>query len=139
MKNNMMIDVGTINRSFMSFMMESLKGSDIKYAESVIILCIGNEEGCSQEHISVNQCIDRAAIARGVKTLQGLGYVEVKDSVRDRRAHELYLTDKGRDMYKRIQTLCDIRLSDALVGIKDRERENFLKTLDKIVNNSRKL
>jgi DNA-binding MarR family transcriptional regulator len=106
--------------------------TDVSFSESVVISNIGLAEGISQEEISLSLYIDRAAIARNVKSLEKKGYVKTMRASSDKRTKELYLTDKGHKMYDFIEEKNKERLNHLFKDITNDELEAFKTILNKI-------
>ena len=70
MIKNLMQGIVVLYRTYLSYANEFLKDTDVSFSESVVISNIGLAEGISQEEISVKLYIDKAAIARNVKSLE---------------------------------------------------------------------
>lgn len=54
------------------------------------------QEGVTQDTISKHVAIDKTTIARAIMKLESLGYIERHVDRLDRRANQVYLTEKGR-------------------------------------------
>lgn len=91
---------GILNRTFQSYISEALSTKDISYSDSFFLVNIGNNEGTNQEVIANTLSIDKAAVARSVKTMEKKGYLLVKRSKVDKRAKELCLSDSGKELYQ---------------------------------------
>ena len=91
---------GVLNRTFLSYISKSLSSKDLSYSDSIFLVNIGDKEGASQEEIANSLAIDKAAIARSVKNMEGKGYIRTVRSTVDKRAKELYLSDSGKELYQ---------------------------------------
>ena len=132
MIKNLMQGIGVLYRTYLSYANEFLKDTDVSFSESVVISNIGLAEGISQEEISVNLYIDRAAIARNVKSLEKKGYVKTTRVSSDKRTKELYLTDEGHRMYDFIEKKNRERLKYLFEDITEEEAELFKAVMNKI-------
>ena len=132
MIKNLMQGIGVLYRTYLSYANEFLKDTDVSFSESVVISNIGLAEGISQEEISVNLYIDRAAIARNVKSLEKKGYVKTTRASSDKRTKELYLTDEGHRMYDFIEKKNRERLKYLFEDITEEEAELFKAVMNKI-------
>lgn len=88
--------IGILNRTFQSYLSKALADKDVSYSDSIFLINIGNKSGISQEELSDLLAIDKAAIARSVKSLEEKGYLVTERSGQDKRAKELYLTEAGK-------------------------------------------
>ncbi|MCR5254733.1 MAG: MarR family transcriptional regulator [Acetatifactor sp.] len=132
MIKNLMQGIGVLYRTYLSYANEFLKDTDVSFSESVVISNIGLAEGISQEEVSVNLYIDRAAIARNVKSLEKKGYVKTTRASSDKRTKELYLTDEGHRMYDFIEKKNRERLKYLFEDITEEEAELFKAVMNKI-------
>lgn len=123
---------GILNRTFLSYITKSLEGHALSYSESVFMVNIGMKEGITQEEISSNLAIDKAAVARSVKSMQKMGYVNTVQSNLDRRAKELYLTDAGKEMYQLILQMNSRWMDYILQEFSQQEVKDFGRTIDRL-------
>lgn len=91
---------GVLNRTFSSYMTKPLADLEISYSDSIFLVNIGEKEGITQEEISLILAIDKAAIARSIKSMAEKGYIKKIQSEEDKRANKLYLTERGRQLYE---------------------------------------
>lgn len=132
MTKNLLQSVGVLYRTYLSYANEFLMDTDVSFSESVVISNIGLAEGISQEEISLSLYIDKAAIARNVKSLEKKGYVKTMRASSDKRTKELYLTDKGHKMYDFIEEKNKERLDHLFKDITNDELAAFKTILNKI-------
>jgi len=125
---------GILYRTFVSYTREALADTDISFSDSVFLAQIGQSEGISQEQIARSHMIDRAAIARSVKEMEKKGYVITRRSATDRRAKELNLTKKGKEMYQYITAKNQERLSHLFADIPEEDKNSFVSTLKRLAD-----
>ncbi|WP_059053135.1 MarR family winged helix-turn-helix transcriptional regulator [Paenibacillus senegalimassiliensis] len=123
---------GILNRTFVSYVSEALSSSDISFSDSIFLINIGNDEGTSQEQLAHLLAIDKAAIARSVKTMENKGYVKTERSKVDKRTKALYLSESGRELYQYLQGLNREWILDVLQDIDEEEAQRFIDTIDRI-------
>ena len=116
---------GILYRTFLSYMSKSIKNLEIAYSDSVFLVNIGDEYGISQEEMSANLSIDKAAIARSVKRMVQKGYVAYKSSQADKRIKRLYLTEQGEKIYEEILKLNAKWLDSVMEDISVDKRDDF--------------
>jgi DNA-binding MarR family transcriptional regulator len=74
----------------------SLKEFNITSSEYSFLLYLFRADGATQDEMSSYLYIDKAAIARSMKSLESKGYVlKIKDTT-DKRYNRIYLTDKAK-------------------------------------------
>lgn len=74
-----------------------------------VISVLGSYGGLTNGHVADALKTDAATVTRAVKVLRGLGFVDTRNSKRDRRKQLIYLTQAGADFHdmitpKRIET-----------------------------------
>lgn len=109
-------------------------GVAISEREWRVISVLGSYGGLTNGHVAEALKTDAATVTRAVKVLKGLGFVDSKDSKRDRRKQLLYLTQEGADFHDlitphRIETG---ELIDSCFSYEEREQlQHLLNKLDR--------
>lgn len=133
MQNQTIIkNFGVLYRTFVSYISKSVAEMDLSLSDSVFLINIGEREGISQEEISTELAIDKAAIARSVKSMEQKGYLLTKKSSYDRRTKELYLTQSGKVLYAQIHAQNEAWLKLVLGDLSPDEVSRFAETIDAI-------
>lgn len=127
---NLIRSFGILNRTFHNFISKSILDKDISFSDSFFLINIGEKEGITQEEISNSLAIDKAAIARSVKSMEGKGYLRIVKSESDKRSKKLYLTDSGKSMYNFIQGLNKQWVDYIMENLDIDDVENFIQTID---------
>ncbi len=128
-----------LNRTFLSFFSTALAEWKLSYSEGVMLANVGHRPGTSQETLSVELVIDKAAVARAVKSLKRRGLLRVERSDEDRRAHCLYLTRQGEAVLRKIDALNDRWLRTITAGLSPQEHRVFFRVLARLVTRARTL
>ena len=84
-------------------------GVPIGEREWRVISVLGSYGGLTNSHVAEALKTDAATVTRGVKVLKELGFVDTRNSKKDRRKVLIYLTQAGADFHdvitpKRIET-----------------------------------
>ena len=133
MKNKKVItNFGIINRRFISHTTKILDNQVISYSDSIFLVNIGEKEGITQDEISKNLSIDKAAITRSIKSMEKEGLVTQKSSELDKRYKELYLTSKGKELCNYIVSENAKYVDYVLHGISNEEIKIFEKIIKTI-------
>lgn len=74
----------------------------VSLVQSHIIYLIKKNQGISLNALAEILGIDKSTMSRHIQSIIKDGYVTGRSSEEDKRVLELYLTDKGEDMYERI-------------------------------------
>lgn len=110
-----------------------LESSKLGLATSNIFILkhVYMNEGKSQNQITSMIKVDKALVARGVKSLEDSGFVLKKKNEKDKRIFELYLTDKGKEIIPEITKIFNnwsiILMKDFLEDEKDLLKDLLLK------------
>ncbi|TQV71527.1 MarR family transcriptional regulator [Aliikangiella marina] len=109
-------------------------GVPIGEREWRVISVLGSYGGLTNGHVADALKTDAATVTRAVKVLKKLGFVDTKNSKRDRRKQLIYLTQEGADFHdlitpKRIETG---ELIDACFSYEEKEQlQHLLNKLDR--------
>lgn len=115
MQNSKLISkVREFNRLYMPTMKllgNHYLGSEYSVTEARVFFEIYENEGCNAAHIAETMNIDKSYLSKIISSHEKSGYIIKKPSSTDKRALNLYLTDKGRE-----RALEFIRNSDNEIG-----------------------
>jgi DNA-binding MarR family transcriptional regulator len=78
---------------------------------------------------------DKSYVSHSLKSLEADGYVTCDSNARKRYNASLSLTEKGRELSKRMVEKIDRVLQSAGIGVDEADREIFYSSLLKISNN----
>ncbi|MXQ53291.1 MarR family winged helix-turn-helix transcriptional regulator [Shimazuella alba] len=81
-----------------------LKDYNINSSEYILLVNLYEKDGISQERLSANLFINKAAAACAIGRLEKLGYVKRSRDPNDSRAYLVTLTAKGFEMRNFIKT-----------------------------------
>lgn len=123
---------GILNRTFVSFISKALVGKELSYSDSIFLVNIGDKEGTTQEEIADLLAIDKAAIARSVKNMDGKGYLITERSSVDKRAKELYLSDSGHELYQYMRELHQQWMDQVMGNLDVADKKAFARTIQHI-------
>lgn len=115
MQNSKLISkVREFNRLYMPTMKllgNHYLGSEYSVTEARVFFEIHENEGCTAAHIAEAMNIDKSYLSKIISSHEKSGYIIKKPSSTDKRAYNLYLTDKGKK-----RALGFIRSSDNEIG-----------------------
>ena len=101
-QNDLLMDISILYRSTQKYYDRKLANLSLTYAQLPILIAIYEEEGISLQKIASEGGYDKGTITKNVQKLVSLGYVVVKSSLKDKRAKELYTTDKTKTVMNQI-------------------------------------
>lgn len=87
-----------IHRFSILYHIKELKKFKISGHQMGYIMCVCKQPGISQEDLSSYLRLNKGAVAKGIRPLIEEGYIQRIQSKRDRRAYELYPTEKAREL-----------------------------------------
>ena len=80
------------------YMDRELKRFDVRSGQIPILRLLEIKDGINQESIRKYLHIDKGSIAKTIKPLINGGYVTRKTNPKDKRAYQIFLTRKGREI-----------------------------------------
>lgn len=108
-----------INRAFEKF--------NIAHGQYFFMLFVYFNEGVSQKDVSRELGVDKTTTAKALKHLEEIGYIERVQSVTDKRYYELYITEKGNDVFP---LMWDEITKIAKIASKGLTEDEYKKTLE---------
>jgi DNA-binding MarR family transcriptional regulator len=106
-----------------------VKGHGFTRAQWSVIVYLSRNEGTSQAALADIMDVEPISLVPLLDKLQSGGYVERQPNPTDRRANQLFLTEKARPL---LETLADISVelrAEALEGLSDKQHEALLEML----------
>ena len=85
-------------RKSQTYLAGALSKYDLTAAEQPFFMAIQNHKGATQEELTEIVCVDKAATARAVKSLESKGFLTRVQDEQDRRQNRVYPTEKARQM-----------------------------------------
>ncbi|MFC4600844.1 MarR family winged helix-turn-helix transcriptional regulator [Cohnella hongkongensis] len=124
--------VSVLHRQFQIYLNRELRDCDIQSSEYIFLVNLYDKDGISQERLSSNLFIDKAATARALQRLEKLGYVKRARDPADSRAYVVTLTERGREIRDFIKS--KLRYwTDLLTGeFTDEEHSDLLNKLKRM-------
>ena len=124
-----------IHRHGRAFVSNRLKEYNIGSGQFPYFRMLIHRNGQSQEELSRYFHVDKATAGRAIKKLVDEGYVERRRNPNDRRAYQVFLTEKGEQtgtvVMKILRELTEVLMSD----FTNEESELFLDILDRMGKN----
>lgn len=116
---------------------EALAGEDLVQLEYGSLVCLDIEPGLDQRRLAEAMGIDPSNASLIVDRLHSKGLIERRINGADRRARELYLTAKGRKLWRRITPKTRAANARVLAPLAPAERELFLDLLIRVIEANR--
>jgi len=116
---------------------EALAGEAIVQLEYGTLVFVGVEPGIDQRRLAEAMGIDRNNASLIIDRLHSMGIIERRINGADRRARELYLTAKGKDLWRRVRPKTVAANKRVLAPLAPAERELFLDLLIRVIEGNR--
>lgn len=108
------------HRHAMSFYARRLEAAGIAGAHFQYLLVIRDHPGLTQDQLAEKTMADKSTIAKAVRLLMEEGIVRRRVNADDRRAYNLYVTEKAKSLYQRISQVieeCNLNLTRDLTEV----------------------
>ncbi|VVE71804.1 MarR family transcriptional regulator [Pandoraea captiosa] len=113
----------------LGFMRNTLAGSDLAPSAVHAIIEIGASPGISAKDLGHILRLDKSNTSRQVARLEASGFVRRTTANDDARASELYLTDEGQKLRRKIDRYATDQVSSALRRIVPADQEALVRSL----------
>ncbi len=117
--------ISVLYRQFQIYINNELKTFDLNSSQYVFLLSLYKQDGVSQEELANRLFIDKGAAARAIKQLEENGYLTRKINESDKRAYEVYLTEKALNIKTEIKVILD-EWNEIISGDQDEEEMKIL-------------
>lgn len=124
-----------IHRFSIMYHVRELKKFKISGHQMGYIMCVCKKPGISQEGVSAFLRLNKGAVAKGVRPLIQEGYIKRVQNQNDKRAYQLYPTDKAQVLFAEAEKTMENFDQVLTQGMKEDEKEMFKKLLSKACDN----
>jgi DNA-binding MarR family transcriptional regulator len=112
---------------------EALAGEDVVQLEYGTLLCLELEPGVDQRRLAEAMGIDPTHASLIVDRLHMRGLIERRINDADRRVRELYLTPKGRALWRRLRPKTSAANDRVLAPLAPAQRQLFIDLLIRLI------
>lgn len=113
----------------------SLKDTGLTLGQPKVLDFLREKDGAAQKEIAAACHIEPASLTTILNGMEEKGMIQRKNMNGNRRSWHIFLTDRGKEMVEAIDKGFEELEVQAFSGISGEERENFLKTFEKIYQN----
>ncbi|WP_069998988.1 MarR family winged helix-turn-helix transcriptional regulator [Cellulosilyticum sp. I15G10I2] len=128
--------ISILYRRAQSYISSQMKAYNIGSGQYIFLFILYERDGISQEELSQKLMIDKGTTARAIDKLEKAGYVMRRKNPEDRRAYNIFITDKAREiqpvLHKMLASWTDILVSD----LSEEERAMLYRIMEKMVNST---
>lgn len=122
-------------RKSQSYIGSALSKYNITAAEQPFFMAIQHHKGITQEELTALVCVDKAATARAVKSLEEKGFLVRVQDEQDRRQNRIYSTDTAAQLAEDVRSEL-LRFNELLTqGITPEEIDILFTGLQKMEKN----
>ncbi|TRZ38144.1 MarR family transcriptional regulator [Niallia circulans] len=127
--------ISVIHRQNQKYLLKAFKNYNIgNGGQYAFLKSIIQSPGINQDELTSKLKFDKATTARSVSQLEKAGYIRKETSETDRRANELFPTEKAIDVYPHIQFVLAELNKELTKNLTDDERTQLISLLKKIDN-----
>ncbi len=134
-----MKNINMIAQSGALFREEKLQDEGICGWHTKYILAVCGAEGVSQEVLAKQLFVNKSNVARQIAALEEKGYVKRVQSPKDRRAFNVYSTEKGKQLYLKIKEINAEWRNLITENFTEEEREQLWRLTDKLYANAKEI
>lgn len=118
------------------FYTEKLKKLGISSGQFMYIVCICENVGQTQDELSQRLIIDKSTVAKILSQLETNGYITKAINSNDRRAFNIFPTDKAVAIFPKILEIKDEWHRKMTENLSDIECDVFEKLMEKVMENT---
>ncbi|MBS6007336.1 MAG: MarR family transcriptional regulator [Clostridium baratii] len=115
---------------------KKLKEIGLNSSQHFYIIKIFENPGITQDKIMDSIHLNPSNITRALCQLEKLKFIERVPKKEDKRTYNLYLTDKGAEVYPLVIKIIDDWCKEILRGFSEEESICLLRLIEKVANNS---
>ena len=124
--------INIISRAQGVYRADMLRESGLSACHHSYVLAICNHPGLSQEELARHICINKSNVARALMHLEAHGFVERRQSERDRRLFCVYPTARMLAVLPAVQAITEDWNDHLTEGLSEQEITAFYATLEKM-------
>ncbi|WP_238916159.1 MarR family winged helix-turn-helix transcriptional regulator [Clostridium sp. YIM B02555] len=134
--NNLSKFISVAHRRTQIFYKENLEKLELKSGQFIYIVCICETPGQTQDELSNKLIIDKSTVTKFLGQLEAEGYITKKINSFDRRAFNVFPTEKAIKIYPKIIEIQDKWHNFLLEGFSKIESDVFEKLMELVMENS---
>ncbi|MHC1682755.1 MAG: MarR family winged helix-turn-helix transcriptional regulator [Clostridiaceae bacterium] len=123
------------NRNIAKYLTSHLEEYNITLEQWGVLVRLCEENGLTQKELSQRVSKDQPTLTRILDLMVKKEMVKRAANEKDRRAFNIYITDKGRELKEKLFPIIESLFEKILVDISQEDLEIYLKVLSKINEN----
>lgn len=116
-------------------MLEVLKSFDLTTAKMRTLAVLAITPGMTANDLALHTITEQSTMSRTLDAMEEQGLIESRPRKEDLRVREVYLTEKGRQLFAEFWPAMYRRYSDVFNGVSEAEYESFISVLHKMLQN----
>ncbi|WP_411028839.1 MarR family winged helix-turn-helix transcriptional regulator [Spongiimicrobium sp. 3-5] len=108
------------------------EGLDLSKEQMVVLKKLHHKNGMNQNELAFLTLRDKSSLARLLSKMERKGYIRREQSETDKRINHVYLSDCGREVFKRTRPIIKKLMSIMEQNITKEESNQMIATLQKI-------
>jgi MarR family transcriptional regulator for hemolysin len=114
---------------------EAMKPLDLTTAKMRTLAVLSITPGMTANDLALHTITEQSTMSRTLDAMEEQGLVRSRPRKEDLRVREVYLTEKGRQLFAQFWPTMYRRYSDVFTGISEAEYESFISVLHKMLQN----
>lgn len=111
------------------------KSENLSESEYRILVVLGDRDGCSVSEMADSTVIDRTTLSRMLAAMEARGLIERNQAKSDRRITNIFITQEGMKMFRRIMPVAQHVLSQLTQDIAEEDVRHVKDILRKMIKN----
>jgi DNA-binding MarR family transcriptional regulator len=108
---------------------------DLTKEQMIVLKKLHDNDGLSQNELAFLTLRNKSSLTRLLSKMENKKYISRKQDSEDKRVNHVYLTEFGKDIYKRTKPVIRKMISTMEQNISDSEKQQIIKILKKIQSN----
>jgi DNA-binding MarR family transcriptional regulator len=119
------------------FVLESLKleNLDLTKEQMIVLKRLHDKDGLNQNELAFLTLRNKSSLTRLLSKMESKNYILRKQSKKDKRINNVYLTESGRDIFIKTRPVIQKIIRVMEKGISENEKKQMINTLKKIQSN----
>lgn len=127
--------LASVNRKLRSLFDARVKERGLTLSRARALFALSRRDGLNQRELADELGIETPTIVRLLDGMEKQGFIERRVEASDRRAKQIHMTKRGRDIADEIDRLaCEIR-KDVLGGVDDKDKAIALQVVSLMAGN----
>lgn len=124
-------DISILYRKMCVALNERFAESGLSTSKAMFLICLDKHGTLSQSELCKKLDMDKAAVAKAIALLEKDGFITKRTNPNDIRAFLVTLTDKAKTLVPKIEETHSAWVAELTADMTDRERDKFVKLLQK--------